>query len=164
MRIEEIDINNIEPNPWNPNEMTQDVFNHLKKEYKRVGFLQPVLVRVKGDKFQLIDGEHRWKAGKEFGLKTITAVVIEMDDKTAKLTSINMNKIKGTDNILKLATLLEDLKDTSNLDDILNMDKSELEQFHNLLETPTELPNFELDSEEKKRTITCPNCGEIIEL
>ena len=92
-----IPIDKIKPNLWNPNVMMDDMVAHLVKEYHRIGYLQPILVRPLGDMFEIIDGEHRWSVAKEVGMKELTCVVKPMSDEDAKLTTINMGKIKGSE-------------------------------------------------------------------
>jgi len=57
MEYKKLKIDELKPNEYNPNEMTEATLNHLVAEMKRVGFLQPVLVNKKRI---IIDGEHRW--------------------------------------------------------------------------------------------------------
>lgn len=161
MKIEELDIDEIEPNPWNPNEMTEEVFQHLKEEYERVGNLQPILVRELDDNYQIIDGEHRWKAQSRIGEQTIDAVVVEdMDDHDAKMTTLNMNDIKGSDNPIKKAELLEDLeqeKSKEQLSELLDLSINELEAHELLLEMPE--PTFEEDDFEDREQPTIVTVG-----
>lgn len=166
--IQDIPIEQFIPNPWNSNVMTPDVFQHLKREYLRVGNLQPVVARWIGEHAQLIDGEHRWKMAKEMGPEymepTLKAVIVEMTDEEAKLTTINMNKIKGADDPICLAYLLKDLAATMPMENIasaLNFNLDELKATIDL----SSLPNIEdLDMTAKDRIITCPHCKEEINL
>lgn len=47
------------------------------------GLLQPILVRVVGERFQVIAGQRRLNACKKLGLRTIAAKIIDVDDKEA---------------------------------------------------------------------------------
>lgn len=150
MKIKEIKLNKFKENPWNPNEMTERTFNHLKKEYKRVGFLQPILARPIGDYYEIIDGEHRWKAAKLLGLDTIPAVIVELTDEQAKITTLNMNSIKGSNNPIKYAELLIDLEkkyDIKVLGDLLNAKTAELEAYKLLLSLP-EVDNLKIETKD----------------
>jgi len=167
MEIKEIPTDKIDLNPWNPNEMTDGQLQHLIEEYNRIGYLQPILVRPKGDRYEVIDGEHRFRAYKSLVRPTIQAVVKEMDDKTAKLTTININKIKGADNPLKQAELLKDLQkdfSTEDLEDLLKISELELEGFDMLLNLPEDIATediaeakpkivFEFESVEERNRI-----------
>jgi ParB family chromosome partitioning protein len=165
MEIKKIDINLIDPNPWNPNQMDGGTFAHLLAEFKRVGCIQPILVRPVASRFQIIDGENRWRAGKEFGMTSMDAVVKEMTDDQAKVTTINMNKIKGSDDPIKLAELLKALSgeiEPADLSALINIKQEEL----NLIIELVEMPEGILDKPEveKKQEVKCPKCGEVFTL
>ena len=164
--MEYIKINpeEIKENKYNPNEMTDSIMKHLIKEIKRVGFLQPILINKENI---IIDGEHRWKASKELGLKEIPCIKVDMDEKEAKLTTVNMNQIKGELNPVKFAELVKDLESNfslSELADNLNMSLAELENYNMLLDL-TDIGGEDLDKllETKPKMITCPKCGEEFE-
>lgn len=165
IEIQDIEIDKIYPNKWNPNTMSERTFEHLKAEYQRVGYLQPILVRRVGDKYEIIDGEHRWRAGVELGFKKLKCIIVDFDEKTAKLTTINMNHIKGIEDPFKLSELIKDLNtviDTDELSKILDMDKLELQSLLGLLNlSETSLPN---DTQKRDRYIVCPKCQEKIYL
>lgn len=164
LRIEDIDVDLFDPNPWNPNVMDESTFEHFLKEYKRVGYIQPILARPIKKRFQIIDGEHRWKIGKKSGMKKMTTVIVEMSDADAKITTINMNKIKGADDPLKLASLLKDLKitmDTAVLSQLININEAELAAIIDI----STLPDLNsLDLSETEKLINCPHCGKEIDL
>lgn len=142
MNIKEINLELIDENPWNPNEMSEQQEAHLSEEYKRVGYLQPVLVRPLKGRFQVIDGAHRIRQWKKSGSKTIFAVVKEMTDKEAKLTTVNLNQIKGNLNPLKMAELLSDLggyMSNEEISNILKISESELDAYKMMLALPEEV-------------------------
>jgi ParB/RepB/Spo0J family partition protein len=165
--MEYIKINpkEIKENKYNPNEMTDSIMEHLVKEIKRIGFLQPILINKNK---VIIDGEHRWKAAKEVGLKEIPCIQVDMDEKDAKLTTVNMNQIKGEINPVKFAELLKSLDTDFNskeLSDLLNISEMEIEQYDMLIDladledidlTPYEdVPSikFEFDTVEERDRI-----------
>lgn len=47
------------------------------------GVLQPVLVREKGDRYEIIAGERRWRAAQIAGLRTIPVIIRQLDDSQA---------------------------------------------------------------------------------
>lgn len=71
----------IDPNPNQPRaRFDREQLEALAGSLQERGVLQPVLVRPKGDRFELIAGERRWRAAKAAGLRRIPAVVREVDD------------------------------------------------------------------------------------
>jgi len=131
LRIEVIPLDKLDANVWNPNVVPDDVMKHLEREYDRVGFLQPILVRQKTDgRYETIDGEHRAQALRTAKATTVHAVVVEMTDQEAKLTTINMNRIKGAEDPFKLSEMLKNLMtelDLASLSETLNMSEHEIE-------------------------------------
>jgi ParB/RepB/Spo0J family partition protein len=107
-----VSVDDLEPNDYNPNEMEAEYFETLTNLVKEEGMPQPVLCRPKPGvegKFLIVDGEHRWKSTRIAGRKLIAAVVVQMDEKTAKLRTLSMNNLRGQNIPIKLARLLVDL-------------------------------------------------------
>ncbi len=80
--VTSLPIEKIRPNPYQPREdfkveEMQDLVNSIQEK----GVIQPILVRRKGDSFELIAGERRLRAAKEIGLKSIPVVIKDVDDK-----------------------------------------------------------------------------------
>jgi|TARA_R100001530_G_scaffold62534_1_gene45008 ParB/RepB/Spo0J family partition protein len=156
---EQVKVEDIKPNEYNPNEMTAGMMDHLVKEIKRSGFLQPVLLNQ--NKI-IIDGEHRWLAAKQCELKEIPAVLIELSDSDAKITTINMNKIKGELNPHKFAELLSDLKTDIETDEIIktfNLSIDEINTYAELLEVPETKIEKLIPKEKHRADVSCPECG-----
>jgi ParB family chromosome partitioning protein len=81
-RLEEIDLDAIEPNPRQPREVFDpDALAELVASIQAVGVLQPVVVReLDSGRYQLVMGERRWRATREAGLSVIPAIVRETAD------------------------------------------------------------------------------------
>ncbi|EAC1840205.1 ParB/RepB/Spo0J family partition protein [Campylobacter lari] len=81
-RIEEIDIDLISPNPYQPRKnFDTQALEELAGSIKEYGLIQPVVV-FKKDEFDyiLIAGERRFRACKLLGKEQIKAVVLNVDD------------------------------------------------------------------------------------
>jgi ParB family chromosome partitioning protein len=91
--VRNIDVERITPSPEQPRlAMDQTTLDELSASIREHGVLQPILVRPLEDgEFQLIAGERRWRASMAAGLKTIPALVEEIDDDTALEISIIEN-------------------------------------------------------------------------
>ena len=83
-RIVEIDVNLIDPNPFQPRKFfSDDELVELAETIEQHGLIQPIVVRKVGDRYQIISGERRTRATKLAGLPVIKAQVYEnLDDKT----------------------------------------------------------------------------------
>ena len=83
----------IDPNPWNPNRMDEEKFGEYVAEVHRLGRLpKPVVVRKLGDRYQILDGEHGWRAAQEVGLTEILCELVEVDDFTARRETFKRNQ------------------------------------------------------------------------
>jgi len=71
-----IDIENIDPNPVQPrSRFDNQALDDLAASIRANGIIQPLLLMAKGDRFQLVAGERRWRAAQRAGLRKIPAVV-----------------------------------------------------------------------------------------
>ena len=77
----EIDLDLIEPNSQQPrSKFTEENLEELAQSIRANGVVQPILVRRRGGKFQIIAGERRWRAAQKAGLRKIPSVVREVAD------------------------------------------------------------------------------------
>jgi ParB family chromosome partitioning protein len=77
----EIAVDQIEPNPNQPRKsFDSDTLSELAASIKTSGIIQPIVVRRRGERFQLIAGERRWRAARQAGLARVPAIVREVTD------------------------------------------------------------------------------------
>ena len=108
---ENIKIGLIKKNPWNPNQMDKKTLKAEKESIEKYGMVAPVIVRPLKDKYQIIDGEHRYIVCSELGYKLIPSVIIEgLEDKDAKKLTIILNETKGSNDKIELGKLLGELE------------------------------------------------------
>lgn len=71
----------IKPNPFQPREdFNQQSLEELAQSIKEKGVIQPLLVRRRGDNYELIAGERRFRAANSLGFKEIPVIVREVSD------------------------------------------------------------------------------------
>lgn len=71
-------LSQIEPNHEQPRkDFNPELIQELADSMKQYGVLQPLLVQKKGDHYEIIAGERRWRAAKEAGLKEVPVVIRE---------------------------------------------------------------------------------------
>lgn len=76
-----LSISEIVRNPNQPRKtFDEGKLAELADSIRQNGVLQPILVRRKGQKYEIVAGERRYQASKLAGLKEIPAVVREIDD------------------------------------------------------------------------------------
>ncbi|MDD7913252.1 ParB/RepB/Spo0J family partition protein [Polaribacter ponticola] len=75
--IIELDLELIEVNPYQPRTyFDEEALRELASSIKELGVIQPITVRkLKGNKFQLVSGERRFRASKLIGNKTVPAYI-----------------------------------------------------------------------------------------
>jgi ParB family chromosome partitioning protein len=80
--IEEIPINQIDPNPYQPrNSFDEESLAGLTASIRELGVLQPILVRqVSDERYAIIAGERRWRAAKRAGQQFIPVIVRQVND------------------------------------------------------------------------------------
>jgi ParB family chromosome partitioning protein len=74
-----VPIEDIEPNPHQPRQHMGDL-SELIASVREKGVLEPILVRPRGSRFQIIAGERRYRAAIEAGLGEMPCVVRETSD------------------------------------------------------------------------------------
>jgi hypothetical protein len=97
------------PNSYNPNRMDDEMLQKEIASIREFGFVDPMTVRSRESGYEIIDGEHRWKAAKIVGLISVPCIVLDVDDATAEQLTIVLNDLRGKPNEEKLAALVRDL-------------------------------------------------------
>lgn len=109
----EIPIELVEPNPYQPR-MTMDdaTVKELSESIQSEGLLQPIVVRERGGKYELIAGERRWRASKLLKKDKITARVISATDASSAVISLVENlqreNLNPIDEAMGYASLMRD--------------------------------------------------------
>lgn len=105
MKIVRVPIDKLRPNPWNMNRMSDDMYRKLVSNLKKSNAPVCILTRMHPTKkgfYQIVDGEHRWRAAKELGWSEIDVAVEQLTDAQAKTLTINLNYLRGTPDPSKL--------------------------------------------------------------
>ncbi|HEX8370222.1 MAG TPA: ParB/RepB/Spo0J family partition protein [Pyrinomonadaceae bacterium] len=86
----DLDLDLIEPNSEQPRtRFTESNLDELAQSIRSNGIVQPIVVRKRGGRYQIVAGERRWRAAQRAGLHRIPAVVREVsDDKLLELALI----------------------------------------------------------------------------
>jgi ParB family chromosome partitioning protein len=74
-----IPIEDLEPNPDQPRQSMGDL-SELVASIREKGVLEPILVRPRGGRFQIVAGERRFRAATEAGLAEVPCIVREASD------------------------------------------------------------------------------------
>jgi ParB family transcriptional regulator, chromosome partitioning protein len=80
--VREIPVNDVTPNPFQPRKSFEaGALDELKASIAEYGVLVPIIVRRRGDGYELIAGERRWRACAALQRPTIPAIVRASDDR-----------------------------------------------------------------------------------
>ncbi len=74
-----IPIDQIDPNPNQPRQVMGDL-SELIASIAEKGILEPLVVRQRGGRFQIIAGERRYQASVQVGLRELPVVIRDVDD------------------------------------------------------------------------------------
>jgi ParB family chromosome partitioning protein len=109
-RLLDLPIEAIVPNPHQPRRHFDDeALAELAASIRSSGVLQPVVVRPRGEQWELLVGERRWRAARLAGLATVPAIVRQAGDAEALALAIvenalreNLNPIEEADAFRRL--------------------------------------------------------------
>jgi ParB family chromosome partitioning protein len=80
----EIAVERLTPSPFQPRRTFDEAkIDELAGSIRNQGIIQPLVVRPKGDDFELIAGERRWRAAIKAGLTRVPVVVRDASDHEA---------------------------------------------------------------------------------
>ncbi|NES64399.1 MAG: ParB N-terminal domain-containing protein, partial [Okeania sp. SIO2D1] len=102
----------IVPNPWNPNELDARTNEALDESLEDYGQIYAILVRPLGDRYQIIDGYHRFIKIK--AQEIYCDIIYKLGDNDAKKLTIQLNETRGKAEPGKLAKLINDLRTKMN--------------------------------------------------
>src|SRR5438093_12655097 len=74
-----IPIDQVDPNPNQPRQVMGDL-SELIASISEKGILEPLVVRQRGSRFQIIAGERRYQAAVQIGLRDLPIVIRDVDD------------------------------------------------------------------------------------
>jgi ParB family chromosome partitioning protein len=81
-RIRMISINKIDPSPQQARTELGNI-EELMASIKEKGILQPIIIRKKDDRYEIIAGERRCIAAKKVGLKDVPCIEMDVSDNEA---------------------------------------------------------------------------------
>src|SRR5215467_986460 len=113
---QEIDIDLIEPSPYQPRtRFREEALDELARSIQTSGIIQPIVVRPIGSRFQLIAGERRWRAAQRAGLKQVSAISRQVTDELALEMTLVENIQREDLNPIEAARAFERLMDEFDL-------------------------------------------------
>lgn len=81
-RVEKVPLGRIRPCAFQPRKtFSEEALRELADSIREQGIVQPLIVRNRGDHFELIAGERRWRASQLAGIAEVPVIVREADDR-----------------------------------------------------------------------------------
>jgi len=113
--LRELPVGNVLPNPYQPRtHVNEEALVELTASIEASGLLQPVIVRPRNGKFEIIAGERRWRAIQRLGWAKIPAVIKDVDDQTlltlALIENLQRNDLSSIDEAAGYQRLGEEFK------------------------------------------------------
>lgn len=164
-RIEEIEIEKIIPNPNQPRGLiSEESIRELAESIKQKGILQPILVRRRDDKYEIIAGERRYLSAKFLGMNKLPAIILDVDEREAYELSLIENIQREDLNPIEKAEAFQSYIDKYRvtheaLAEKLGISRTEITNLLRLLQLPPEIKE-----EVKKGNLTYGHARAILSL
>ena len=111
-----VKITKVEPNRNQPRKrFDEDALQELSDSIKLHGVLFPILVVNRGDYYEIVAGERRWRAAKMAGLKEVPVIIREYTEKEISVISLIENTQRTDLNAIEEARAYKSLIEEYNL-------------------------------------------------
>ncbi|SEC66447.1 ParB/RepB/Spo0J family partition protein [Rhodobacter sp. 24-YEA-8] len=105
-------VEKLQPNPEQPRkDFDQAALEALADSLRQKGVIQPLVVRTKGDHYEIVAGERRWRAAQIAQLHEVPVVIRELDDtevlEIAIIENIQREDLNAIEEALGLRQLID---------------------------------------------------------
>ena len=151
----EIDLDLIEPNSAQPrSRFVEEKLEELAQSIRVNGIVQPIVVRKRGDQYQIVAGERRWRAAQKAGLQKIPAVIKDVADnkllELALIENIQRQELNAIEEAKAYKNLAESIGLTQEMiAERVGKNRTVITTFLRLLKLPKDIQNL---VEEEKLT------------
>lgn len=150
-RIVEIEVEQIRANPNQPRKsFDDDKLKQLSESIRTDGVLQPIVVRKRGDTYQLIMGERRLQAARLAGVPKVPVIVKDVKDADSLRLALVENIQREDLNAIEVAHAFRELVSTfgltqSELADMIGRNRSSVANTMRLLNLPDDVQQMIVD-------------------
>lgn len=114
-RVQKVPVAKVKPCPFQPRkDFSEESLKDLAASIKEQGIVQPLIVRARGDGFELIAGERRWRAAQMVGLTELPIIIREADDRAvlelALIENLQRENLNPIEEALGYSQLIEQFK------------------------------------------------------
>jgi len=145
VKIEYVNVSDLKPNEYNPNRQNEHDFELLLRSMEEDGFTQPIVILTDNT---IVDGEHRWRAAKTLGMKTVPCVRVKHGKEQARISTLRHNRARGSEDIELSTQMLRDLEQLGALEwakDSLMMGDDEINKLLEDIPAPEALAGEEFN-------------------
>jgi len=141
----EVPLDLIDRNPFQPRvDFDQAEMEELAASVKRHGMIQPIVLRRKGERFEIVAGERRYRAAKLAGWTKVPACLLDVDDRTTAELALTENIQRKDLNAIEKAVAFRNYLDQyggthDELAKRLDLDRSTVSNLLRLLDLPEEI-------------------------
>jgi ParB family chromosome partitioning protein len=159
-----VPIDRIVPNPRQPRRIFDEAeIDSLAASIREHGVLQPLVLRSRGEGYELIIGERRWRASQRAGLSEVPAVVLDATDRSVLEMAVVENVQRADLNPIELAEAFRVLVEEEDMtqEDVgrrVGLDRSSVANHLRLLELPADI-----QQDLASRTITLGHAKAILQ-
>jgi ParB family chromosome partitioning protein len=83
-QVLEVPVESLAPNPYQPRKsFSPEALAELAASIRSSGVLQPIVARRRGERYEILVGERRWRAARQAGLARVPVLVREASDAEA---------------------------------------------------------------------------------
>lgn len=147
-KTETLALSKLKPNKNQPRKQFNEIeLSELADSIRQNGILQPLLVRKKGEAYEIVAGERRYQAAKQAGLKEIPVIIREIsDEEVFKLALIEnlqrsnltpIEEARGYQELIKKDGLTQE-----QLSKIISKSRSAITNTLRLLDLPDEIQEY----------------------
>lgn len=165
MKIEKMNLQDLEYPEWNPRTMDPDEEEKLKNSIQEFGYVEPIIVNTYNN--HIVGGNQRAKALENLGYTMIEVIPVHIPNiNEEKALNIALNKINGDWDYQKLTNILNEIQEEYIA--ITGFDEWEIKE----LEFTNQIDEDDLISEDdykspepsQPKMMVCPHCGETFEV
>lgn len=147
-----------------------DAIESLAESLKAHGMLQPIVVRKKGDQFEIIAGERRWRAAQRAQMHEVPVSLVDMDDKevleVALIENLQREDLNPVEEALGYQRLANEYKMTQEeISKAIGKSRSHIANTVRLLNLPPQVLHYletgELSAGHARALVTAPNAEEL---
>ncbi len=140
LSIDDIDENSLQPR----SHYDEGKLSELMQSIKDKGILQPILVRPKNSRFEIVAGERRFRAAKALKLKQVPVIVKEVNDQEALVLALVENiqrqELNPIEEALAFRKLINEFNYTQDsVAQSVGKDRSTISNLIRLLKLPDEI-------------------------